>query len=346
MVQNTAENGNAIISNGDINNSITNSFIEGLLKNIELAKEDVPSSSTELSASFDHWTELLKKKSSQKGKIDLDVLRDSNGETLLCFLIRNRTLWNLLSQNDRDLLIDNSGINYGYSGPLDKTKQRVLGDNYLHIAARAHNKDAFVIMCKKRVNLLGQRNEDGNNPCHEATHSRILLPVIKDVVDYLEAEASNKIHKAEQAKAWTKSKELKKELKCNKKYIKDALCSKDCAFNKDKRTPLYYLDPSGQKEIKQTAGVQDKLICNKEFHICLYIVGVVLSFIALCVTLYFLFLNSPTFALSSGVAMASGASACLLFKACEEIYNLHNEDASMQDVGITQVSEGVGVAAG
>ncbi|WP_341808867.1 hypothetical protein [Wolbachia endosymbiont (group E) of Neria commutata] len=345
MVKVPAENGNAIISNGDINNSITNSFIEKLLKNIELAKGDVPSSSNELSASFDHWIELLKKKSSQKGKIDLNALRDSNNETLLCFLIKNRTLWNLLSQEDRDLLVDKSDINYGYSGPLDKTKQRVLADNYLHIAARVQNKEAFVAICKKRVNLVGQRNEDGNNPCHEAAKSKILLPATKEFVRLLEEEASKKIEKAEKAKDWKKLRRLKEELKCNKKYIKDALCSKDCAFNKDKRTPLYYLDPTERKEIKQTAGIKDKLICNKDLHICLYIAGTMLSIAALCVSLYFLFLNSPTFALSSGVAMASGAFACLLFKACEEIYNLHNEEASVQNViGITQVSEGVGVA--
>jgi ankyrin repeat protein len=270
-------------------------------------------------------------------------IQDSNGETLLCLLIRNRTLWSLLSQKDRNLLVDKSDINYRYSGLLDKVKQKIQADNYLHIAARAANKEAFVTICKKNITFVTAHNEDGNNPFHEAAMSGILLPVVREVMNYLEKEASKKIKKAEEAKDWKELRELKEELKCNRKYIKDALCSKNCAFNKDKRAPLYYLDDSEKKEIKEIAGIEDKLICNKNFHLCLYMVGAVVSIAALCLSLYLLFLTSQSFALSSMASMAFTGVTYLSLKACSEIYDLHNDGASVQDVGITQVSEGIAV---
>lgn len=352
MVQNTAENGNATILNGYINNSITSSFIKGLLKNIELAKEDVPSSSNELSASFDHWTELLKKKSSQKDKINLNALRDSNNETLLCFLIRNCTLWNLLSQEDRDLLVDKSGINYTYSGPFDKTKQRIQFDNYLHIAARVSNTDAFLFIFKKSIEnniRLLEYNDNHENPFHIAAKARILPAVVKGVFEHLELTANeikrleSSIKKAKEAGLSTKEdqKELRKvkeKLKNDKSYIVEALRSK-CALNKYKETPLDCISKTEKKDVKKDADIQDKLICNKNFHLCLYIIGAIVSIAALCLSLYFLFLASEAFALSSMASMAFAGVTYLSLKACNEIYDLN-------DVEVTPVSEGAGVVAG
>lgn len=359
MVQNTAENGNATILNGYINNSITNSFIEELLKNIKLAKEDVPSANNELSSSFDDWTELLKKKSSQKGEIDLDALRDSNNETLLCFLIRNRTLWNVLSQEDRDLLVDKSDINYTYSGPFDKAKQRIQFDNYLHIAARVSNTDAFLFIFKKSIEnniRLLEYNDNRENPFHIAAKARILPAVVKGVFEHFKLTANeikrleSSIEKAKKAGLSTKEdqeelRKVKEKLKNDKSYIVEALRSK-CALNKYKETPLDCISKTEKKDIKKDADIQDKLICDKNFHLCLYIVGAILSIAALCLSLYFLFMISETFALSSMASMAFAGVTYLSIKACTEIHDLHNEDASMQDVRITQVSEDIGVSAG
>lgn len=241
------------------------------------------------------------------------------------------------------LLSDNeANINWRYTGPFDKTKQIVRADNLLHLAARIPKKDEFVDICRKNIASVTVHNEYGNNPFHEAARSGILLPAVKEIVNYLETKADDKIKKAKEAGDWEKVSRLKEELKCNKKYIKDALCSKDHAFNKKRETPLYYLDAAQQKEIKQIAGIKDSFICNQKFHLCLYIVGAVACIAALCLSLYFLYLSSQTFALSSMVAIASGGVTYLSVKACNEIHALHNE-STLVETNIQLAGEGLGV---
>ena len=235
-----------------------------------------------------------------------------------------------------------NNVHWRYTGPFDKTKQRVQADTLLHLAARIQNKDKFVDICKEDIASVTAHNEYGNNPFHEAARSGILLPAVKEIVNYLEKEAGNKIIKAEKAGDRKEVSRLKEELKCNKKYIKNALCSKGYAFNKKRETPLYYLNAAQQKEIKQIAGIKDSFICNQKFHLCLYIVGAIACIAALCLSLYFLYLSSQTFALSSMVAIASGGVTYLSVKACNEIHALHNE-STLAEVNVMQNSGSLAV---
>ncbi|MDM8335186.1 ankyrin repeat domain-containing protein [Wolbachia pipientis] len=224
-----------------------------------------------------------------------------------------------------------ANVNWRYTGPFDKAKQKVQADNLLHLAARIQNKDKFVNICKQNIALVAQRNEYGNNPLHEAARSGVLLLTVKEISHYLETEADNKIKKAVEAGDRKEASRLQKELKCNKKYIKDALCCKDYAFNKKRETPLYYLDAAQQKEIKQIVGIKDSFICNQKFHLCLYIVGTIVCIAALCLSLYLLFLVSQSLALASVATIASGGATCLLFKACNGIYGLYDESTVVTD---------------
>lgn len=240
------------------------------------------------------------------------------------------------------LSANEANVSWRYTGPFDKTRQIVQADNLLHLAARIPNKNKFVDICRKNIASVTAHNEYGNNPFHEAARSGILLPAVKEIVHYLETEADNKITKAEEAGDRKEVSRLKEELKCNKKYIKDALCSKDHAFNKKRETPLYYLDAAQQKEIKQIADIKDSFICNQKFHLCLYIVGAIACIAALCLSLYFLYLSSQTFALSSMVAIASGGVTYLSVKACNEIHVLHNE-STLVETNVQLAGEGLGV---
>ena len=50
------------------------------------------------------------------------------------------------------LLSDNeANINWRYTGPFDKTKQRIRGDNLLHLAAKTGKVDKFLSIFKKSV---------------------------------------------------------------------------------------------------------------------------------------------------------------------------------------------------
>ncbi|RDD35207.1 ankyrin repeat domain-containing protein [Wolbachia endosymbiont of Cylisticus convexus] len=237
------------------------------------------------------------------------------------------------------LLANEANVSWRYIGPFDKTRQIVQADNLLHLAARIQDKDKFVDICRKNIASVTAHNEYGNNPFHEAARSGVLLPAVKDIVRCLETEADNKIIKAQEAGDRKEVSRLKEELKCNKKYIKDALCSKDHAFNKKRETPLYYLDATQQKEIKQIADIKCGFICSKKFHICLYIVGVIVCTIAMCVSLYLLFSVSQSLALASIATIASGGSSYLLFKTCNEVYGLYNE-STIVDPDAMQLLEG------
>lgn len=57
----------------------------------------------------------------------------------------------------------------------------------------------------------------------------------------------------------------------------------------------------------------------------------------MCVSLYLLFLVSQSLALASIATIASGGAACLLFKACNEIYDLHNESTIVTDPDVMQL---------
>lgn len=250
------------------------------------------------------------------------------------------------SLNIEQLLLDNeANVSYCYVGPYDKTKQIVRVDNLLHLAAKIKNKDKFVDICKKNIALVTARNEDGNNPLHEAARSKILLSALKEIVKDLEAEADRKTKKAEEAKNWKESERLKEELKRNKKYIKDALCDKSCILHgRVAVAPLYFLNAAEREEAKQIAGIKGGFICNSKFHLCLYIIGAIACIAALCLSLYFLFLVSQSLALASVATIASGGSTCLLFKACNGIYGLYDESTIVTDPDVMQLLNG-GLAA-
>lgn len=205
--------------------------------------------------------------------------------------------------------------------------------------ARKGNKDEFVNACKENIASVTMRNENGDNPLHIAAKSRILLLAVRQIVDDLEKETDKKIKKAEEAK---KRKELKEELKRNKKYIKNALCDKSCfLFGRVAVAPLYFLDKAERKEIKQIVGIKDSPICTQKFRLGLYIAGAIMCTIAMCISLYLLFSVSQSLALASIATIASGGSACLLFKACNEIYDLHNESTSVEEVNIIHIGQAV-----
>lgn len=281
-------------------------------------------------------------------------MEDSTGENGLCLAIKNRKLRNIFSEKAEHLLQKELVISYRYSAPLNDKKKKVNrdGDNYLHIAAKARNIDAFMYIFKKSVEnnvRLLEYNEDHNNPFHIAARMGILPAVVKGIFGHLEVTASNtiktledSIEKAKGAKSDTKEsqkelREVKEKLKNDKSYIVEALRSK-CAVNEKKKTPLDCVSKTEKEDIKKSAGIEDKLICNKNFHICLYIIGAIVSIAALCLSLYLLFLTSQTFALSSIAPMAFAGVTYLSFNACKEIHDFHNEGASVEDVEITQVS--------
>ncbi len=204
--------------------------------------------------------------------------------------------------------------------------------------ARRGSKDEFVIACKENIASVTMRNENGENPFHIAAKSRILLPAVREFVNDLEEDTDRKIKKAEEAKDWKKSRRLKEELKCNKKYIKDALCDKSCILHgRVAVAPLYFLNAAERKEVKQIAGIKGGFICNRKFHLCLYIIGAIACIAALCLSLYFLFLVSQSLALASVATIASGGSTCLLFKACNGIYGLYDESTIVTDPDVMQL---------
>lgn len=282
---------------------------------------------------------------------NLKNIRYDEGDTPLCIAIKNTALWKKLSLKDENF-IEKLDVDYDYiySGPFDKTKQKVIGDSYLHMAARARNIDAFVFICKKNIALVTHKNDDGNNPFHEAARCRILSSVVKGIFKHIRSEAGGKerseierkIAKAREAKDEKGLENLAKELKnldeeYVTKYIKDALQSKKYALNKNKETPL---DGCCEKdEIKETVGIKDSFICNKKLHASLYVVGAVICVTALCLSLYFLFLANATFALSSIASMAVGGTAFLSLKACNEVFKLSEEGA----ISAVSVSENQGV---
>ncbi|WP_237342920.1 ankyrin repeat domain-containing protein [Wolbachia endosymbiont of Folsomia candida] len=289
------------------------------------------------------------------------AMKDSTGENALCLAIKNRNLRGIFSEQAEFQLLKVLDISFRYSSPLNDKKKKVNrdGDNYLHIAARAGNINAFMYIFKqsieKNVRLL-EYNENHENPLHIAARMGILQVIVKGVFEHLELTANNEIKrlegfikKAKEAgnnadikESQKELKEVKEKLKNDKSYIVEALRSK-CALNKDKKTPLDCVSKTEKEDIKKAVGIQDKLICNKNFHLFLYVIGAVASIAALCLSLYLLFLTSQTFALSSIASMAFAGVTYLSFNACKEIYNLHNDGTSMQDVDITQVSEGISV---
>lgn len=213
-------------------------------------------------------------------------------------------------------------------------------DNLFEIA-RKGNKDEFVNACKKRVACVAKHSLDENgNPFHIAASNGILLPSLKEIMRDLEESTRSEVEKAEEAKDWEEVKRLEKELKNNKKYIKEALLDKSYIKDNKAVSPLYFLNPSEQKEVKQIADIKCGFICNKKFHICLYIVGAIVCATAMCVSLYLLFSVSQSLALASIATIASGGSSYLLFKACNEVYGLYNESTIVTDPNVMQLLEG------
>ncbi|MEC4734930.1 MAG: ankyrin repeat domain-containing protein [Wolbachia endosymbiont of Halictus tumulorum] len=204
--------------------------------------------------------------------------------------------------------------------------------------ARKGNKDEFVNACKKRVACVAKHSFGKNgNPFHIAANEGFLLSALKEIIKYLEEDTKSKVEKAKEAKDWKEVKKLEKEFKDNKKYIKEALLDKSYIKDNKAVSPLYFLDPAEQKKVKQIADIKCGFICNKKFHICLYIVGAIVCATAMCVSLYLLFSVSQSLALASIATIASGGSSYLLFKACNEIYGLHNESTIVTDPDVMQL---------
>ena len=217
----------------------------------------------------------------------------------------------------------------------------------LFAVAKARNKDEFVRICTENVAYAAKHRLDENgNPFHIAASQEILLPALKEIMRNLEEGTKSKVKKAEEAKNWKESERLKEKLKDNKRYIKEALCDKSYIKDNGRMavSPLYFLDPAEREEAKQIAGIKGGFICNRKFHLCLYIMGAIACIAALCLSLYFLFLVSQSLALASVATIASGGSTCLLFKACNGIYGLYDESTIVTDPDVMQLLDG-GLAA-
>lgn len=207
--------------------------------------------------------------------------------------------------------------------------------------ARKGNVDKFVDSCKERVACVAKHRIDENgNPFHIAASKGFLLSALQEIIKYLEEDTESKVKKAKEAKDWEGVKRLEKELKNNKKYIKEALLDKSYIKDNKAVSPLYFLNPAERKEVKQIADIKCGFICNKKFHICLYIVGAIVCAITMCVSLYLLFSVSQSLALASIATIASGGSSYLLFKACNEVYGLYNESTIVTDPDVMQLLEG------
>ncbi|NSM56597.1 hypothetical protein HET73_03770 [Wolbachia endosymbiont of Atemnus politus] len=228
------------------------------------------------------------------------------------------------------LLSDNEGnINWCYAGPFDKTKQIANGDSLLHLAARTGNVEKFLLIFKKSIESdahLLEYNSDQENPFHIAAVMRILPDVVRGIFKHLESEKTNPNSDS-------------KKLENVKNYVKDALCNR-CALDKSKKTPLDWVSKTVRKEIKEIAGIKDSLMCNRKFHLCLYIVGAIACIAAMCLSLYFLFLGSQSLALGSIAGIASGGAAYLSGKACSEMSDLSSVSTPAEEASLTDLLRG------
>ena len=210
-------------------------------------------------------------------------------------------------------------------------------DNLFEIA-REGNEDEFVKVCKEQVaDVAIHSTRENGNPFHIAASKRILLSALKEIIKHLEGDTKSKVEKAKEAKDWEEVERLGKEFKNNKKYIKEALLDKSYIKDNKAVSPLYFLNPAERKEVKQIADIKCGFICNKKFHICLYIVGAIVCAITMCVSLYLLFSASQSLALASIATIASGGSSYLLFKACNEVHGLYNESTIVTDPDVMQL---------
>jgi hypothetical protein len=214
----------------------------------------------------------------------------------------------------KDLLSSNKDkLNWRYEGPSDETKLIVRGENLLHLAARTKDTEAFLSIFKKSVEndvRLLEYNRYHENPFHIAAEMGILPDVVKGIFKYLESEQTNPNSDS-------------KKLENFKSYVRNALGNR-CALNIRKMTPLDMVSKEVKKEVREIAGIKESLICNKKFHLCLYIVGAIACVAALCLSLYFLYLCSQGLALASMATIASGGFGYLSGKVYSEIYDLNS----------------------
>lgn len=253
-----------------------------------------------------------------KGKKPVVNLKNEDKKTPLHIALEQP---NLDLETIKLLLTPELDINYRYNGPLDKTKQIIKNDNYLHIAARAGNVYAFLLIFKKSIEddiPLLEYNEDHENPLHIAAKMGILKIVVREMLSYLESTAKDEVKKLEghikKAREdgnnedvkvnQKKIKEIKGKLESNKNYIKNALNSK-YALSKDKRTPLDLVSKEVRNEIKETAGIGDRWIDNKNLRLLLCVAIVTVFIIALCMSLALLFQCAES------LALATVASICV-----------------------------------
>lgn len=253
-----------------------------------------------------------------KGKKPVVNLKNEDKKTPLHIALEQA---NLNLETIELLLTPELNVNYRYNGPFDTTKQIVKNDNYLHIAARAGNVYAFLLIFKKSIETdtpLLEYNEDHENPLHIAAKMGILKVVVREMLSYLESTANDEIKKLEghikkaredgsneDVKANQKKiKEIKGKLESDKNYIKNALNSK-YALSKDRRTPLDLVSKEVRNQIKETAGIKDRWIDNKNLRLLLFAVTAIVFITALCMSLFLLFQCAES------LALATVASICV-----------------------------------
>ncbi|WP_065094791.1 MULTISPECIES: hypothetical protein [unclassified Wolbachia] len=230
----------------------------------------------------------------------------------------------MIGSVDIESLLEQANISWSHTGPSDKIKLIVWGDNLLHLAARTKNIERFLFIFKKSIESdarLLEYNDDHENPFHIAAKMRILPDVVRGIFEHLDSSEKVTKEKSENFKS----------------YIKNALGNR-CALDKSKRTPLDWVSKDVKKEVREIAGIKDSLICNQKFHLCLYIVGAIACIAALCLSLYFLFLVSQSLALATMAGIVSGGAAYLSGKVCSEIHNLHDMSTPVETFSSTDLA--------
>ncbi|OEY86580.1 hypothetical protein BIY23_03410 [Wolbachia pipientis] len=263
---------------------------------------------------------------------------DEHDETPFVLMIKNKKLWNShLFQKVKEYIKDhhkkdelNLDIEYRYRWQSndDKINKNLDGENYLHIAARAKNKDAFLFITKlcdykQRNIMLGQNNMvlNGNTPLHEAAISGVLFHLIRELLQDLE-EMPSSPKDQEKLKSVEKSIEAEiKNLKRSKSNIKKILKR----VNKHGYTPIASLGSAeAKKEIKDYLEIKDPLIPKYKFN---KIVLVLLSLVTAAVwiaSLYLLYTHSAGFALNAVVASLGSCNSLLW----TQLYSTYDKDFS------------------
>jgi ankyrin repeat protein len=262
-------------------------------------------------------------------------IEDANNQTTFTLMVKNRELWNserfqkvrgyIKQEYTKQKKVLDVGYRYRYNKKNTRTDATdVDGENYLHIAAKAKNKDAFLFilsLCGKQAvgRMLGQMSnyKNGNTPFHEAAASGILLDVVKSLVNLTDKEISDAQEKVKSSKEHINK--LEHDVKSKKKFIKQMLKR----VNNDGNSPVACLgNKRDQKELKDLVEIRDPWLPKVVHNKVLVALTAALAITAFCGALCILYTHAPQLVLSIIISQAGSCSTLMLYK----IYDMHNQD--------------------